>query len=209
MKKSRKISRPEGIEGLDSIVRPEIAGRGEEVLVGQEVNKPKRDQKAEHARNLLRKEAIRQRGVDRQAVVTAFNEAAKTPTKESARVVRYPDNQPLPQRIMELIVGGLLSDGSLKEKVGGALYTLMQGGANAEFLRDQWREFNRHGMCSDREPVVMFRGGLLATGLRRRSIVFNTWTYASLRWVFESFYPLRKVLVGNEWVESRVKIVPE
>jgi ubiquinol-cytochrome c reductase cytochrome b subunit len=96
-------------------------------------------------------------------------------------------------KVIQVIIGSLLGDGHLEKRYKGIGTRLIieQTSRNVEYLMWLYNFFYVQGYCTSLKPKIFKR-------IKKNNVVyygckFNTYTFSSLNWLHESFYPNNKV----------------
>lgn len=115
--------------------------------------------------------------------ITSCCSFATTTTKRT-----FPTNLIGPHKydIICLIFGILLGDAYAEKRAKGTRICFSQEHTNMEYLHYTWKIFSDSGYCSIVVPSPKKRIG--SNGKIRFVYRFNSYTYASFNWIYESFY---------------------
>ena len=91
------------------------------------------------------------------------------------------------QEYISTLVGNLLGDGWGEKRGGGSRFALHMSANNMEHIQSLHQLFSRGGYCSEKKLRVspeIGRGGKIYYSVRMR-----TYSFSSLNWLQEAFYP--------------------
>lgn len=106
--------------------------------------------------------------------------------------------------LLSIIMGSLLGDGTLERDGHGSRLGFYQEKTHGEYLLWLHKTLFDLGYCKPEIPKLSTRLGV--NGQLRYYYRFRTFTYSSLNWIYDSFYP-DNISVGGKTL-SRRKVVP-
>lgn len=95
--------------------------------------------------------------------------------------------------ILCIIIGSLLGDAYAEKRINATRIHFQQESSNKEHLLNTWRILNEAGYCTDIKPTIQKRKG--NDGKVRYVCRFKTYSFSSLNWIHEAFYPNGKKIV--------------
>ena len=94
---------------------------------------------------------------------------------------------PHPLNFYSMIFGSLLGDSFAEKHGNGTRIILQQENSNVEYLMWFWKQLANMGYCSTERPKLKTR--TFKDSRVQHCYRVRTWTFSSLNWVHEIFYP--------------------
>ena len=89
--------------------------------------------------------------------------------------------------VLSFLFGNLLGDAYAEFRAGSTRICFQQENSNASYLYWLHNFLARHGYCSEKKPKLFRRIG--KHGKKRFVLRFKTWSFQSLNWLHQAFYP--------------------
>lgn len=95
--------------------------------------------------------------------------------------------------ILSILIGSLLGDGSMEKDGNGSRFAYYQEKINGEYLLWLHQSICSLGYCKPEIPIIQTRFGI--EGKIRYYYRFRTYTFSSLNWIYEEFYPNKRKII--------------
>lgn len=105
--------------------------------------------------------------------------------------------------VLEVLYGSLLGDGFAQKRSNTTRFNFQQCGKHKEYILWLHEFFSSKGYCSKLLPeVIIGKRKSIVTGENLSNIKFNTYSYSSFNWIYNSWYK-----INNEG--KFIKIIPD